>query len=326
MRRIHVRATAILVIITCICASNTWALWGKAETKTEDGNAKMNLPDYKGLRHAIGVTDFKNESGWSGRWKLGYNLGIMLESALFDTGRFVIIERQKLDTIMKEQDLQASGRMAKAKRSAKTGVIRSARYIARGSVVEVTENQSGGKGGIRIRGIRLGGGKSEAQIAIIAKLIDTTTSEIVAKQRIVGKAGSTRLNVGLSLKGMSTDMGGFKKTPLAQAAQDCINKASKFIATAMEEFPFEGSVIKTTSSGQAIINRGSSFGVETGQILIAAEEGEVLIDPDTGEVLDREEGKVIAKLKVARVKEKVSYCDIIDGNKKLPKGTVVKAE
>ena len=65
------------------------ALWGKQTTKTESGNADMKLGEYKGLKHAIGVKDFKNEAGWSGSWDVGDNLTVMLESALFDSGRFV---------------------------------------------------------------------------------------------------------------------------------------------------------------------------------------------------------------------------------------------
>ena len=105
---------------------------------------------------------------------------------------------------------------------------------------------------------------------------------------------------------------------------DCINQAAAFIAKEMEEIPFEGAVIKTGSKG-VIINRGSAFGMEVGQVLVMAEEGETLIDPDTGEILDEEEGEEIGKLKVTRVKEKVSYCDVIEGDDDPEKGTIVYA-
>jgi len=63
------------------------------KTETKDGDAKMDLAEYKGLKHAIGVVNFDNDAGWRGRWELGDNLGIMLESALFDSGRFVVVDR-----------------------------------------------------------------------------------------------------------------------------------------------------------------------------------------------------------------------------------------
>ena len=307
-------------------ASNGYALFGKATTTTSDGNAKMNLGEYKGLKRAIGCKEFSNEAGWHGQWEIGNNLTIMLESALFDSGRFVIVEREKLRDVIAEQDLATSGRTAPAKGVAQTGKIRPARYLASGAVTQVDEAQSGGGGGVSFRGISVGGKKSEAQVTIIVKLIDTTTSEIVAKQTIVGKASHTGLNVGLSVAGVNTDMGGFKKTPLGQAAQDCINQAAAMIAKKMETFPFEGNVVKVSDSGQVIINRGSEFGVEAGQELVVATEGSVLTDPGTGEMLGKEEGKTIGKVKVAKVLEKISYCDVTEGEKNPAVGAVVKAK
>ena len=190
-------------------------------------------------------------------------------------------------------------------------------------MTEVEDKQSGGEGGISFRGLRVGGGKSEAQVTVIVKLIDTTSGEIVAKERIVGKAGNTSLKVGVDVAGVSTDLGGFKKTPLGQAAQDCINQAVEFIAKKMEEFPFEGSVIKVSDSG-VIVNRGEEFGVEAGQALQMSTEGETLTDPDTGAILGKEPGKAIGKLKVTRVDKKFSTCQVTEGDKNPKPGTVVK--
>ena len=300
------------------------ALWGKQTTKTESGNADMKLGEYKGLKHAIGVKDFKNEAGWSGSWDVGDNLTVMLESALFDSGRFVVVQREKLKDTIAEQDLAASGRTSVGKKVAQTGKIRSARYLASGALTEVTENQSGGDGGINIKGFRIGAGKNEAQISAIITLTDTTTSEIVAKERVVGKAGGTALRVGYS-GAIGGELGGFAKTPLGQAAQDVINQAVAFMAKKMEEFPFEGSVIKVSDNGQIIINRGSEFGVEVGQELAMVTAGEELVDPDSGELLGTEEGETIGKLKVARVSEKVSYATVVSGEANPEPGTIVKA-
>ena len=319
------RIMLCVVAFTLICSCNSFALWGQSSTATESSNAKMNLGEYKGLKQAIGCKEFENQAGWSGSYDLGHNMSIMLESALFDSGRFVIVEREKLTDVVAEQDLAASGRTAKAKKVAQTGFIRSARYIGTGAITTVEENQSGGGGGLSFHGVSLGGGKSDAQITLIVKLIDTTTGEIVAKESVTGKAGNVNLRVGLSVGGLNTDMDGFKKTPIGQAAQDCINKAAEIIAKKMETFPFEGSVIKVTDEGKVIINRGSEFGMEVGQVLELATEGEQLTDPDTGAILGQEEGKTIGKIKVTKVAEKISYADVTDGDKNPAQGTVVRA-
>lgn len=319
------RVLSVCVLGTALMfsAQSVSALWGVG-TKTESGNADMKLGEYKGLKQAIGVKGFSNDAGWHGSWNLGDNLTKMLESALFDSGRFVVVQREQLTDVIAEQDLAASGRTAAAKKVAQTGKIRPAKYLASGSITEATENTAGSDAGINIKGFRIGGAKNTAQVTAIITLTDTTTGEIVGKERVVGKAGGAGLRVGYS-GAIGGELGGFAKTPMGEAAQDVINQAAAFLAKKMEQFPFEGSVIKVSDRGQVLINRGSEFGVEVGQSLVMVEEGEELVDPDTGALLGSEEGEEIGSLKVAKVAEKISYCDVVSGEKDPAVGTVVKA-
>lgn len=317
----HLALAAVMTVSMASCAS---AQWGRG-TKTESGNADMKLGEYKGLKHAIGVIGFKNEAGWRGSWDLGDNLTTMLESALFDSGRFVVVQREQLKNVIAEQDLAASGRTAGAKNVAQTGKIRPAKYIASGAITEAKENTSGADGGINVGGFRVGGGKSTAQVTAIITLTDTTTGEIVAKERVVGKAGNVGLRVGYS-GAIGGDLGGFAKTPMGEAAQDVINQAVAFLAGKMKNMPFEGNVVQVARNGQVIINRGSEFGVEVGQQLVMVEQGEELIDPTTGELLGAEEGEEIGTLKIVRVSEKVSYGEVEGKGEKNPApGTIVRA-
>lgn len=325
MRTRLLTITASLILLGACCAHAGLSDLLKSKTKTTSGNADMGLPSYKGLKHSIGVMDFENAAGWSGRWKLGSNLGIMLESALYDSGRFIVVERDNLGGVLTEQDLMASGRMAQGNKVAQTGKLRGARYLAAGAVTEVEENNAGSEGGISFKGISLGGGGGQAHIAAIIKIIDSTTGEIVAKERVVGKAGSKKLRIGYRGSDFGGNLGSFNKTPLGEAAQDVIVQAVKFLAGEFEELGFQGSVIKTSTSGQVLINRGTNHGVEVGQKFVIATKGEQLIDPDTGEVLDEEEGEVIARIEATKVKEKISYCKLLEGVNP-EKGAVVTAE
>ncbi len=296
---------------------------GTDKTKVEDGDADMGLPEYHGIRHAVGVVDFENDAGYHSQWKLGYNLSILLESGLYDTGRFVLVEREKLGVVMGEQDLAASGRTAQASSVAQTGKLRPAKYIATGALTEVEENESGAGGGFNIKGFRVGGSKADAKLTIIAKLIDSTTGEIVAKKRITGVAGRAKLSLGVRKGSFAGDIGGFAKTPLGEAAQDCINQAAKFFALQMEEMPATGAVVMV-KDGRVIINRGQQYNFREGMILAMTEEGEDLIDPETGEVLEKAQGIEIGTIRITRTTEKVSYCDVIGGEPNPARGTVVE--
>lgn len=285
-----------------------------AETKTSDDTAKDKLPAYTGIKHAIGVISFTNEAGFVSEWNLGDNLGLMLESSLYDTGRFVIVERAELGAVMAEQDLQNSGRTAQASQVAGTGKVRSAKYLATGAITEASYNTSGDSGGLRIKGFNIGAKSDKASVVAVIKLIDSTSGEVVASERIRGEAGKSGITLGYSERGFGTQLGGFVKTPLGEAAQDVIDQATKFIALEMEDYELEGSVVMVSPSGQVIINRGSGFGVSPGQTFLVREEGEVLVDPVSGEILDMMEGEVTATIKVTKVSDKVAYCDLVDGN------------
>ncbi len=322
MKRLLSQAVAFGLCAIVFAGCQTMGQSGSTPTRRDSGD--MKLGEYRGLKHAVGVKDFTNDAGWRGRWDLGNNLSAMLESALFDTGRFVLVEREQLRDVIREQDLAASGRTASASQVARTGVIRPARYIATGSVTAVDEGVSGGGGGIGYAGVRIGGSVKKAQITIVAKLIDTSTGEIVAQERITGSPGGIGLNVRFNRAGVSGDLGGFTKTPMGEAAQDCIAQAAVFFARQMENFPFEGSVIRLARNGEVIVNRGSEFGVEVGQNLVMIEQGEELIDPGTGEILGVEEGEDIGTLRVVRVQEKVSYAEVVSGEKSPATGTTVR--
>ena len=293
------------------------------KTNASESDANMGLPEYKGVKHAIGCKNFANQAGWSGNWDIGNNLSIMLESALYDTGRFVMVEREQLADVIIEQDLNAGGRTAGAKNVAKTGLLRPAKYLATGAVIEASEDTSGGRGGVSFKGISLGGSKSKAKVKIIAKLVDTTTGQVMKKKEFTGVAGKANMSVGLRYKGLGTEVGSFKKTPMGEAAQDCIIQYAKWLALEIEKEKFDAAVVKVAGDGMVIINRGSEHALPVGKEMVMCEEGELLVDPGTGEVLGREKGKELGQLKVERVNEKISYCSVISGTKKPAPGTLV---
>ncbi len=285
---------------------------GTGGTTTED-TSKPRTDEYKGVKHAIGVREFTNEAGWSGRWDLGDNLGILLESALFDSGRFVVVSRDKLDAVIAEQNLAASGRAA-ASKEAKIGGLRSAKYIATGAIVTVDEGSQGSEGGVNVKGFRIGLGGGKSTITAIITLIDTTTGEIVAKERVTGKAGGRMLKLGYQGSGFGGDVGGFAKEPLGEAAQDVISKAVDLLVDKMKDVKLDGSVAQVAGD-KVYINRGEEFGVTVGQTFVVKTLGEVITDPDTGEVLDRVEGETVCTLRVESVREKTSICSVLEGNK-----------
>src|SRR6478672_3129283 len=64
-------------------------------------------------RAVVGVAEFTNQSGaawWRGG--VGWELSGMLSNELSSSGLFKVVERAKLESVLEEQNLAASGRVA----------------------------------------------------------------------------------------------------------------------------------------------------------------------------------------------------------------------
>jgi curli biogenesis system outer membrane secretion channel CsgG len=303
--------TAICLAAVSLVATSAFAQ--NRKTQTKDGNADLGLEPYNGIKHAIGVVPFENTSFWKQDIDLQENMAVMLENVLLESGRFVVVERENMEDTLSEQDLQSGGRAAKAGDVAQTGQIRSARYLARGQITGVEAQESGGGGGLRVGKFSVGASGGKAQIEMIIKIWDSSSSEVIASQRIIGKAGNRALSLGFSDRGLGGTIGGFSKTPVGEAAYDCIVQAVKFMAGTFEDYDIEGNVVTVTGDGKIIINRGSLFNVKPGDTFTVREVGEVLVDPSTGEILDRIEGEITGTIQVDRVTEKVAYCKLVSG-------------
>src|SRR5436190_4186532 len=95
-----------------------------------------------GDRPVIGVAEFRNESGaawWHGG--VGWELSGMLSNELSSSGEFRIVERSKLEGVLEEQNLAASGRVAPGT-GAKIGKLTGAQYLVYGTVTAFEANTS----------------------------------------------------------------------------------------------------------------------------------------------------------------------------------------
>ncbi len=308
----HLKKTALYTVVLLATSSASFGLFSK-KTEAKDGNAELDLPPYNGIKHAIGVIPFENTSFFKSDIDLQENMTTMLENVLFQSGRFVVVERENMEATLSEQDMQSGGRAAKAGDVAQTGQVRSAKYLARCTITGVEAEESGGGGGLRVGKFKVGASGGKAQIEMIVKIFDSSTSEIKASQRIIGKAGKRGFTLGFSERGLGGTIGGFSKTPIGEASYDCVAQAVEFIAREFEDYKLDGNVVTVTGDGRVVINRGTQFGVESGDTFQVREVGEVLIDPGTGEVLDRIEGAITCTIEVTRATEKVSYCKLVSG-------------
>ena len=300
-----VRTTAALIcIITCLAVST----YAKTETKG-------------GLRYSISVSKFENRSNWTGQWVIADTFGAVLTDSLNQTGRFIVLGESDMRTeAMAEQDLGTSGRLAGGKKKPRVGQMTPAQLLVKGEITHFQHSTAGGKGGIRIKGFRIGAGKDTAEINAVIYVVDSTTAQVLASRKVVGKAARTALGVGFSDKDWGADVGGFKKTNVGKAVEAAVDEAVEFITEQIEDIPWSGSIV-LVKGDKVYINRGNREGVQKGQTFVVGNVEEVR-DPDTGELLD-ESMSPVGKIEVATVKKKLSVCSIVDGAGSIKKGMTV---
>src|SRR5512136_2263736 len=144
-------------------------------------------------RPSVAVMDFDYgavNNWWSGVWgnyDIGKGMADQVVDELVNDGSFRVIERKKLDTILAEQDFSRSDRAdPSAAKLSKVGKVLGIKYIIAGSITKFATEARGG--GVRVKGIGLGGKKTKSEVNLTARLIDTTTGEIMISAKGLGES------------------------------------------------------------------------------------------------------------------------------------------
>ncbi len=196
----------------------------------------------------ISVPEFKNESAW---WwwqrSTARDLAAALSNELNATGKFTVVERQKLGAVLSEQELAELG-LVRQGTEAKKGQLTGSRYIVLGQVTSyeegvAKESTRGRIGGIKVGGIRIGGGggkkSQDAYIAIDLRVVDSTTGEVVYARTVEGRATSKSGggNVGVRLGGVNLggDRSETKRVPVGKALRAALVEATDYLSCVMVE-------------------------------------------------------------------------------------------
>ncbi|KAB2896504.1 MAG: penicillin-binding protein activator LpoB [Dokdonella sp.] len=182
---------------------------------------------------AIGVAEFKNESA-AGWWRggVGWELSGMLSNELASSGHFRVVERNKLENVLQEQNLAASGRV-RAGTGAKMGQVTGADYLVFGTVTDYEENTASTGGGISFKGISLGGKKSEAYVRVDVRVVNATTGDIEFSRAIEGRSSGGGISVGVYRGGFGGALGHEKNTPAGKAIGAALVEISEYLDCVM---------------------------------------------------------------------------------------------
>jgi len=233
---------------------------------------------------------------------VGKGITDLMVQKLVQDGKYSVIERAALDKIIAEQNFSNSDR-ADPTSAAKIGRILGVDTIILGSITKFgrDDKQVGGVGGGHSgwTGAIAGMGKKESKavVAITARMVNTTTGEILAA--VTGNGESSRSGLMLGGAGSNGYSGGggafnmsssnFAQTILGEAVNKAVNDAATQLDDKAGTLPtykatYSG-VVADVSGNTLIINVGNKVGVRVGDVMQISRPVRTVKDPTTGKVL-----------------------------------------
>jgi curli biogenesis system outer membrane secretion channel CsgG len=233
---------------------------------------------------------------------VGRGISDLLVQQLVTDAKYSVIERNAIDKILNEQNFANSDR-ADAATAAKIGKILGVDAVIMGSITQFgrdDQNKTYGGGVSTLSKYGIGGvqkREAKAVVGITARMVDTTTGEILAA--VTGTGESKRKGtslVGAGGGGGNAAGGGydmtsknFGETILGEAVHQAVDQMATQLDQKAEALPtrkaeFSG-LVADVSGNTIILNIGHNSGVQVGDTVEISRPVRTVKDPSTGKVI-----------------------------------------
>ncbi|MDX2193132.1 MAG: CsgG/HfaB family protein [Gemmatimonadales bacterium] len=233
----------------------------------DDWFAKMEKDQALKLTLAVADVGGKEEL----EFKAGVNVTELLGNAVAATGKFLVVERARLDEVLEEQKLQLTGVTDETK------AVQLGNLLGSDAMLFTTVARADDRKGDVIRNPSGAYLVTKVEVVLDARLVNAETGEVMtsASER-ASREGRSTVDAANKPVGRSLDLTGLYADATREAAQ-------RLAARVAAQYPLAGMVLKV--AGQNItLNLGEDRGVKGGDRFIVFRKGAELKNPGTGEV------------------------------------------
>lgn len=273
--------TGIVAFGLLACAPKTSIKQRQSTTVNETEKVESK---YTGPKRRIGVIDFENKAPYA-QARIGDVATDILITELVKSGKFIVVERDKINKIMEEQKLGQSGVIDPAT-AAQVGKVLGLNAIVTGSISQF---------GVKTEGKDFIVSQSKQQIVectVDIRVVDAETGQILladSGKGVVRKASGKFLGMGNQSK--------YDETLEGEALRAAIVKFTDNIISQVNTKPWSCRVVEV-EDGSIYLNAGIESGLKAGMKLNVFSQGKEIKDPQSGLVLGRTE-KEVGTIKIA---------------------------
>lgn len=296
-------ATALISLISgCATLEHKTEHDTQARAETVSKTVKAATADTKSLKRKVAIGRFTNETVYGQSFfidkdnnRIGKQAMDILSAKLFETGKFIMLERADLAQIQKELKIGGASELKNA-----------ADYVIVGSITEF------GRKEVSDVGIFSRVKRQEANAKVHIRIIDVSTGEIIYSEEGKGTAYSEAGAIfGVGSKA------GYDSSLNDKVLDAAITNLASNVIENMLDKPWR-SYILGYEEGNLIISGGKSQNIKPETEFDVMKEGKKIKNPQTNMMITLP-GKKIASIKVLMsvgetVDSEVSICSIVEGD------------
>lgn len=305
MRHLLVVSTIVLLTLSFTgCATMTEQTVHQTPSTTQKVSPTLSVPETtKSLKRKVAIARFTNETKYGQSFfidknndKIGKQAMDILSAKLFETGKFLMLERADIAKI--EKELEISGKAPKLSVAAD--------YLILGSITEF------GRKDVSEVGIFSRVKKQEAFAKVHIRIVDVQTGKITYSEEGRGTAYSTAGTVfGVGNKA------GYDSSLNDKVIEAAIADLASNIIENMLDKPWRAYIL-AEQGGQLVISGGKSQNIQPDDKFDVLAQGKMVKNPQTNMMI-KLPGKKIATLTVVSVvgdspENEISLCEVTDGD------------
>lgn len=275
----------ILILMGLAVASCAPSKSIKMEHTTTVKETEKVESKYTGPKRRIGVVEFENKTAY-GQKRLGQAASDILITELVKSGKFIVVERDRLEKIMAEQKLQQQGSIDPVT-AVKLGQILGLEAIVIGAVTEFGVKKEGSDYLIT---------QSKQQVAEVnvdIRVVDVQTGQVILADSGKGVTKSKKA----SFLGMGTK-GGYDETLEGEALRAAIVKFVDNISNQLNKKPWSATIADAYGD-EIYLNAGANSNISEGLNLSCFKQGKEIRDPKSNLIIGYRE-EYLGDFKVIR--------------------------